>query len=367
MIRIATFNLENLFTRPSAMSFESDATGREAIEHHAIANNIIAKVAYTDADRVKLLELSAIYGWHRKTPPASALILLQKLRGQLFRDPVHGPVEVVANGRADWVGWFELRREEVAWQATRNTGRVIDEVGPDIMIAVEVDDRPTLVRFNEQVLKAGFQRDYPHLMVIDGNDQRGIDLGILSRFPIEVMRSHVDDPSPAGGTLFSRDCPEYDIRLPNGDLIVVIPNHFKSKRSGNDQTSQERRKAQAHGAHAAAVAALARTPHVIVGGDLNDTPDSLPLVDMFKDDFRDVISHPTYPTDRPGTYETGLATQKLDYLILSPALFPLLDRTGIERRGSYHPHTWDAFDTVTSSVDEASDHHMVWADLNIGP
>ncbi|TPW11090.1 MAG: hypothetical protein FD129_1754, partial [bacterium] len=27
MIRIATFNLENLFTRPSAMSFESDATG----------------------------------------------------------------------------------------------------------------------------------------------------------------------------------------------------------------------------------------------------------------------------------------------------------------------------------------------------
>ncbi|MDZ4805988.1 MAG: hypothetical protein SGI90_14105 [Candidatus Eisenbacteria bacterium] len=29
MIRIATFNLENLFTRPSAMSFESDETGRQ--------------------------------------------------------------------------------------------------------------------------------------------------------------------------------------------------------------------------------------------------------------------------------------------------------------------------------------------------
>jgi hypothetical protein len=35
MIRLATFNLENLFTRPVAMNQESDEAGRKAIEDHA--------------------------------------------------------------------------------------------------------------------------------------------------------------------------------------------------------------------------------------------------------------------------------------------------------------------------------------------
>lgn len=38
MIRIATFNLENLFTRPVAMNQDTDEAGREGIENHATAN-----------------------------------------------------------------------------------------------------------------------------------------------------------------------------------------------------------------------------------------------------------------------------------------------------------------------------------------
>jgi hypothetical protein len=33
--------------------------------------------------------------------------------------------------------------------------------------------------------------------------------------------------------------------------------------------------------------------------------------------------------------------------------------------GSYHPSTWTPFDTVTKASDEASDHHLVWADLDL--
>jgi len=45
-----------------------------------------------------------------------------------------------------------------------------------------IENRPTLKRFVEQVLDAQFEFTYPHRMVIDGNDDRGIDLGILSKF-----------------------------------------------------------------------------------------------------------------------------------------------------------------------------------------
>ncbi len=367
MIRLATFNLENLFTRPAAMNQDNDAAGRKAIEDHATANRIVAQASYSPSDKAKLLELTGKYKWHYRDPPKNALVQLQKIRGQLFRNPQNGPVEVVAEGRADWVGWFELRRDDVNWTATFNTGRVINEIRPDVLITVEVENRPTLERFNEQVLGGQLNFAYLHLMVIDGNDQRGIDVGILSRFPIVEMRSHVEDPAANGERLFSRDCPEYDILLPTGDRLVVVPNHLKSKRNGNNQASQDRRQAQAQGAHAIAVAALARSSFVLLGGDLNDTPDSPTLASLFTEGFQDVMSHPNYPTDRPGTYETGLASHKLDYLIMSPQLGARLQDTGIERRGSYHPNTWEPFDTVTKASEEASDHHLLWGDFDFGP
>jgi endonuclease/exonuclease/phosphatase family metal-dependent hydrolase len=365
MVRIATFNLENLFTRPSAMNQETDAAGRKAIEDHAAANAIVAKEIYSAADKAKLIALSIKYKWHVLNPPASALVRLQKVRGKLFRKPRNGPLEVVADGRGDWTGWFELKREDVSWAATRNTGRVIHEVNPDVLITIEVEDRPTLVRFNEQVLGAEFGSLYPHVMVIDGNDTRGIDVGILSRFPIDTVRSHVDDPVGSSSKTFSRDCPEFDVLLPGGARLVVMANHFKSKRNGNDQASQDRRRAQAERAHVIAVDALARSPLVLVGGDLNDTPASVPLADLFTDGFHDVIDHADYPTDRPGTYDTGLPNAKFDYLISSPALWATVQTCGIERRGSYHPGVWTPFDTVTGARDEASDHHCVWMDVNV--
>lgn len=364
MIRIASFNLENLFTRPSAMNEETDAEGRAAIEDHAIANAIISKPVYSTADKQKLIELSKKYKWHLLNQPRNSLVQLQKIRGNLFHQPANGDLEVSANGRASWVGWFELLRESISWKATFNTGRVIAEVKPDILITVEAENRPTLQRFNEQILQSQFSLNYKHYMLIDGNDSRGIDLGIVSNFPIAEMKSHVDDLGENGLPVFSRDCPEYDIILPGDVRIVVIPNHFKSKRNGNDEDSENRRKAQAKRSHEICLSALDRTPFVLLGGDLNDTPDSGVINDVFKDGFKDVSVHPNYPTDRPGTFDTGLANNKIDYLIMSLHLQTKLHNTGIERRGSYHPRTWEPFDTVNSKADEASDHHLIWADFN---
>jgi len=365
MIRVATFNLENLFTRPAAMNFDSDATGRKAIEDHATANAIVAKAMYSAADKAKLVVLSERYGWHRLNAPPKSLVKLLKVRGSLFRKPKNGALEVVADGRADWTGWFDLRRDDVRWTATYNTGRVIREVNADVLVTVEVENRPTLERFNLQVLGAEFGAAYPHVMVIDGNDERGIDVGILSRFPIERIASHVDDRRANGAPVFSRDCPEYDVVLPSGERLLVLANHFKSKRNGDDAVSQAKRRDQAARAHVVAQAAMARSPFVVVAGDLNDTPDSAPLAALFTDGFRDVIEHPDYPTVRPGTYGTALARNKFDYLISAPELWAKVRHCGIERRGSYHPKLWTPFDTVKTAADEASDHQCVWMDVDL--
>lgn len=364
-LRLATFNLENLFSRPSAMAEGAGAKGQQAIDDHKELNSLIAKALYSDHDKERLLELEKRYRFADLNPPSNALVLLNRVRGQLYSRSQKGIKTVKAKGRGDWTGWFELRTQDIKWAATYNTGRVIAEVNADILVCVEAENRPTALRFNEQVLKAEFQVEYPHVMVIDGNDSRGIDVGILSRYPINAVRSHVDDRNPNGELTFSRDCPEYVVQLADDKAIVVLPNHFKSKRGGDSPAVQARRLAQASAASAIAKNALNVSPLVVVAGDLNDTPDSPTIAPLLMDGFADVMTHASYPKDRPGTYETGTARNKIDYLIMSPVLHAAITQVGIERRGSYHPNTWKPFDTVKSKLDEASDHHLVWADLDV--
>ena len=357
-MRIATFNVENLFTRPSALGAGAVPEAIQAIRDFDRLNRIIASPTYSAADRTFLAAASEVYGFHRLSPPASAYVKLQKIRGQLFS--MAG--QVVAGGRDEWTGWFELRRDDIGWDALHNTAQVVEALNADVLVCVEVEDRITLNRFNQQVLQSAHR--YPHVMLVDGNDARGIDVGLLSRLPIRSIVSHVDDTNDQGERIFSRDCPEYDLELPDGRRLIVLPNHFKSKRGGDPPDARERRRQQGERAHQIARGALARSPLVLVAGDLNDTPDSLALQELLTAGFADVQRHADYPQDRPGTFETGLARDKIDYLIHSPQLGAVLRTTGIERRGTYHPQLWTSFPGVTAAT-EASDHHGLWADFDL--
>ncbi len=66
------------------------------------------------------------------------------------------------------------------------------------------------------LLKGTGRSEYPYVLVVDGNDQRGIDVGIVSRFPITDLSTHIFDPHPGPNKprFFSRDCCEYSWRCP---------------------------------------------------------------------------------------------------------------------------------------------------------
>ena len=211
---------------------------------------------------------------------------------------------------------------------------------------------------------------YRHVMLIDGNDDRGIDVGLLTRerFAITRMRSHVDEEAPNGERLFSRDCPEYEVSLPGGKALLVLVNHFKSKGHGTQANNNARRLAQA-----ARVAELYRSrradgwKRVAVLGDLNDTPDSAPLDPLLNgSDLKDVSEHPAYIQDgRSGTFQTS--KDKFDYLLLSPELFGTVTLAGLNRSGVWHgpkvKNPWQMLDTLTTQEQAASDHAAIWADV----
>jgi endonuclease/exonuclease/phosphatase family metal-dependent hydrolase len=225
--------------------------------------------------------------------------------------------------------------------------------------------------FNKSVIPTVNADPYPHVMVIDGNDDRGIDVGILTRkqYPIKSIRSHVDD-ADAVGTIFSRDCAEYEIFLSGGKSLWILVNHFKSKGFGSQQDNNNKRKRQSirvkelYEEHLAA-----GDEFVAILGDFNDTPNSAPLKPLLDSTLKDITVHEACDDGgRPGTHGNSTASSKFDYILLSPALFARITAAKIERRGMWggtDGTLWPHFDEVKSAGDAASDHAALWVDLDL--
>jgi endonuclease/exonuclease/phosphatase family metal-dependent hydrolase len=380
-MRIAAFNVENLFAR--ARAFDDVAGGHaDVLSAHAALNRLFALPVYAPQDKADMLTQMATLGVLRTDN--GALARIRRIRGQLVRRPRQGAPSIVANGRADWVGWCELTTEPVDEIAMDNTARVIRDVAADVLAVVEAESRPVLMEFQEMMLaRVGVAPadGYAHVMLIDGNDARGIDVGLATRagFPIGAVRSHVDLRDGRGERVFSRDCPAYRVATPSGARLTVLPNHFKSKFGGDDAASSRRRRAQAE-AVAGIVARLTDEgeENIVVLGDLNDTPDSQALAPLLQGGFlRDASEHPAFTEVefRAGNGQRGLGTYglgnddaKIDYLLLSPALFARVTLGGIFRKGAWpgvSPRRWDVYPELTAEVHAASDHHAIWADIDL--
>ena len=141
-------------------------------------------------------------------------------------------------------------------------------------------------------------------------------------------------------------------------------NHFKSKRGGGD--AQRRRQAT----HVRDIVnqRLNAHPHVVVLGDLNDTPDSANLAPLLTGTtLQDISASPHFNNGGfPGTFGTQGATNRLDYLLLSPALMNAVRAGGFFREGVFSASDrWSFFPTITAEHEQASDHAAVWAEINI--
>ena len=371
-MKIAAFNVENLFDRARAFNAE-DGVASRVLEQAAELNALFEKPSYSDTDKAEMIRLLGALDLGKSD--TGDYVLLRRIRGRVVRRPRNGPVEIVAAGRDDWVGWIEARTEPVNEIAIDNTGRVIRDVGADVLAVIEAENRTLLEQFSAIVLHKVGGRPYEAAMLLDGNDQRGIDVGVMATngYRIGAIVSHVYDRGPDGGTIFSRDCPEYEILTPPGARAWVLPNHFKSKFGGNDAASQARRTAQAERTAEIYGALVARGERfVAVLGDLNDTPESAPLRPLLRDtDLRDVSVHASFDTGEfagKGTFGLGNDTQKIDYLLLSPALFERVRTAGLFRKGAWpgrRPVRWTVYPELTREVHVASDHHVIWADIEI--
>jgi endonuclease/exonuclease/phosphatase family metal-dependent hydrolase len=396
-MRLATFNVENLFARARALSTDTWDEGRPALAAFEAFHRVAAKPTYSDADKEALLDaletlriLIRTAEGRRLNPNqfADAWALLRENRGDFLVAPDDREPRIAARGRGDWIGWVELITDPVDELATRMTARVIGDLAADVLCVVEAEDRPSLVRFNDELLGGR----YRHSLLVDGNDLRGIDVGLYCTDAVRPLwvRTHVDVPDPvdAGRRLFSRDCPVHHLRLPGGEDLYLLLNHLKSQSfsSGDPDPLRSRQSAQVRAIYDDLRAGGARL--VAVLGDLNKGParddpshhptlepllgPGSPLVDAYRHpSFRQLFDPKDVDRERPGSFQSCSLANRLDYILLSPELAERVTDGGVFRKGLWGnpsnvnpPRLWSIYPEITASRHAASDHGAVWVDLD---
>jgi endonuclease/exonuclease/phosphatase family metal-dependent hydrolase len=245
----------------------------------------------------------------------------------------------------------------------------------DVLAVQEVEDIDTLTSFAGTELA---DLGYKHVVLVEGNDPRLIDVGLLSRLPIGGVTSwrhavHGSDGVP----VFSRDLLEVEIFNPTRTkrLVTVYNNHLKSHFVPFDQdqvagakAADERRRQQAE-AVARIVAERTRPQsNFMVVGDMNDPPSSACLAPMVSglslvDGLVDAVEDRPAPHDDPPAPATPWTHRFKESH--KPADYTLFDHVWLSANLARHK-TGAGINRRVHLGGDGSDHDPAWVELELG-
>lgn len=180
----------------------------------------------------------------------------------------------------------------------------IKRMNIDVLAVQEVEDRDTLREFNTQFL----DNLYPCAGLIEGNDPRLIDVGILSKLPLGGLTSwqFAIHPGEPGRPVFSRDVLEVEILNParTDTLFKFFINHLKSQfvdfRTDPEEGAKQNNTTRKHQAEMLAKIIKHRTrpgSAFIIAGDMNDAVDSEYLFPFTRDKELSLVNALTSPVE----------------------------------------------------------------------
>jgi endonuclease/exonuclease/phosphatase family metal-dependent hydrolase len=252
----------------------------------------------------------------------------------------------------------------------------ISAMDVDVLAVQEVENIEALRTFNTERLNGL----YPHVILVEGNDPRLIDVGILSKFPVGQVVSHQTSPDPIRPfkRIFGRDLLRVDILTPSRSrrLCTIFNTHMKSNfvdrldhptpemQALQAVRNNERRQRQSEVTKEIIEAETRPNSKYVFLGDMNDDPDSphmapvvdssLKLVDALESVSETRESKPETLGPQPGPRwtsrhkESGVPPEHrlFDQIWVSPSLKTRVDQSFIDRRskhggdGSDHDPAW---------------------------
>ncbi|MBP9707488.1 MAG: hypothetical protein KBD78_07555 [Oligoflexales bacterium] len=126
--------------------------------------------------------------------------------------------------------WSETVLEKKMTQLAKVILSVNSGKGADVLILEEVENIKILEKFNSTFLKSA---GYKSVVLIEGQDQRGIDVGMLSRFPVaeEPILHDLKLIAREGKKHLTRGVLGVVFELPTKEKLQVFGVHFPSGRN----------------------------------------------------------------------------------------------------------------------------------------
>ena len=286
-------------------------------------------------------------------------------------------------------GWLANSLDAQLFNETEKalTAAAIMETNADIIALQEVESMNTLRLFRDRYL--GGRQNFPHGILISGNDPRLINVAVLSKYPIGSIETHVDEwDEELQHPLFKRDCLECDIVINSGNKIRIFVNHFKSMYDRDDPCNGRSKsmKERSHQAQRVKEIVLERFPGgedmYAILGDFNDYLETdgqgiSAIKDLVKwDKVVNVLER--LPMEERWTiyFEgneqcgQGATYKQLDFILLSKSLeennqsaIPTIIRKGIQRTATLYKGP--RFEGIGDVTPRASDHCPVVIELKI--
>ncbi len=193
--------------------------------------------------------------------------------------------------------------------------KVVNKQSPDLLALQEVGTKDLLGTVNNSLSKK-----LPYYELIPSDDPRGINVALMSAYPLVKVQSHKDErlftPDGRGPYYFSRDCLEVHVDVGGNRRVAVLVNHQISQLDSSVDTDFKRL-AQAARTREIADQIRRETPWtaVVITGDMNDDPTTPPL-NVFFSDGAYVDFWKGAPTSTTWTFkESSTKKYRFDYVI----------------------------------------------------
>jgi len=373
-MKIATFNIQNLFHRDKALV--NIQAGNAVVNWLNEMDRLMRKYTKTANDLDRIKDLSFLLGFEKISRKSYAV--MRRRGGELFFRGCHSSGEIKANSLTDWNGWVALQTIPVDPVATQNKARVIAEVNADVLLLQEVEDRNSLLEFNNQFLPEFNGVPYRELLVLQGNDGRGQEMGILTKngFQIQEVRTYGNELDDNGKPIFDKNLMKYEITTPSQNKICLLSVHLQEQDKENCDALRFRQ--------ATRVAEIYQQlrdqgqEHVIVAGTLNAVSYCFSLAPLLqKTDLKELSKHPSFNVAvekekdtgnfHRGAFAIGLNLKQKDYLLLSPEMFSRVKNSGLNRKAVWpeRDSQWQVYNTIKNEKQAASKHAVVWGEIEI--
>jgi len=203
--------------------------------------------------------------------------------------------------------------------------RGIKNLNADVIAFVEVESKETLKNFflDKYLPGNGYE-----VVLLEGNDGRGIDVAVATKFPVINVKSHKDltfnVPELNKTMKFSRDLIQVEMKAGNYPFTMFV-GHLKSKH-GTALESDSMRKAEANQIKDILTKYQAANPkaNFLLCGDFNDIPASAPLKPLLEPSaglqLTDIILKDMGTADYVYTYHPKQYRSRIDYILVSPGM-----------------------------------------------